>query len=225
VHRSNFGLAESGRDELLDRANGHIYSAIAFAGADRHSAERRERWFATISISSADSLFKEQDMTADEAAKDKTGFASGGSDEPQIEIVADEDWKSRVQAENAALDQKFRTAGPSTAKTETPETAQAEVDAEQATPERGQLPPLPDASLASLLAMLSNQAMVALGLIRNPVTGKAEKELTLARYFIDLIAVLEEKTKGNLDPDEAAALDETLHTLRMAYVHRLKETA
>jgi hypothetical protein len=210
---------------LLDQANGHIYSAIAFAGADRHSAAMRERWFATISILSADSLFKEQDMTANEAASDKAGFARSGSDKPQIEIVADEDWKSRVRAENAALDQKFGTEGPSAAKTETSETAQAEVDVEQGATERGQLPPLPDASLASLLAMLSNQAMVALGLIRNPATGKAEKELTLARYFIDLIAVLEQKTKGNLDPDEASALDETLHTLRMAYVHRSKETA
>jgi hypothetical protein len=164
-------------------------------------------------------------MTANEAAQDKAGFAGGGSDKPQIEIVADEDWKSRVQAENAALEQKLRGDAPATAKAETSSTAQAEVDAEQTSTERGQLPPLPDASLASLLAMLSNQAMVALALIRNPATGKAEKELTLARYFIDLIDVLEQKTKGNLDPDEAAALDETLHTLRMAYVHRSKETA
>ena len=73
--------------------------------------------------------------------------------------------------------------------------------------------------------MLSTQAMVALGLIPNPATRKAEKELPLARYFIDLIGVLEKKTAGNLDRDEAAALDETLHTLRMAYVQRSKETA
>jgi len=164
-------------------------------------------------------------MTANEAAQDKAGFSGGGSNKPQIEIVADEDWKSRVQAENAALEQKFRADAPSTGNAETSPAAEAEVDAEQASMERGQLPPLPDASLASLLAMLSNQAMVALGLIRNPVTGKAEKELTLARYFVDLIGVLEQKTKGNLDPDEADALDETLHTLRMAYVHRSKETA
>jgi hypothetical protein len=164
-------------------------------------------------------------MTANEAAEDKAGFAGGGSDKPQIEIVADEDWKSRVQAENAALDEKFRADEPPTAKAETPAPAPEEANREPASTERGQLPPLPDASLASLLAMLSNQAMVALGLIRNPATGKAEIELTLARYFIDLIGVLEQKTKGNVDPDEAAALDETLHTLRMAYVHRSKETA
>jgi hypothetical protein len=166
-------------------------------------------------------------MTANEAAEDKPGFASGSSGNPEIEIVADEDWKSRVQAENAALDQKFRAAEPAqgqSAAANLPESSPDRVSEEQAA-ERGQLPPLPEASLASLLAMLSNQAMVALGLIRNPVTGKAEKELPLARHFIDLIGVLEEKTKGNLDPDEAAALDETLHTLRMAFVHRSRETA
>jgi Domain of unknown function (DUF1844) len=172
-------------------------------------------------------------MTANEAAGEKLDFASGGSGKPPIEIVADEDWKSRVQAENAALDQKFGTEQPSgepsgdkaqSAPGAPLETGPDDV-AEKETTQRGQLPPLPEASLASLLAMFSNQAMVALGLIRNPVTGKGEKELPLARYFIDLIGVLEEKTKGNLDSDEAAALHETLHTLRMAYVHRSKETA
>ena len=161
-------------------------------------------------------------MTANEAAKDPASFG-GGSNKP--EIVVDEDWKSRVQAENAALEEKFHADTASTAKSEASATNQPHVSAERESTDRGQLPPLPDASLASLLAMLSNQAMVALGLIRNPATGKAEKELTLARYFIDLIGVLEQKTKGNVDPDEAAALDETLHTLRMAFVHRSKETA
>ena len=167
-------------------------------------------------------------MTANEAAQDKAGFASGNSVKPEIEIVADEDWKNRVKAENAALEQKFH-AEDSPSKNQS--TAQAESDrepeqaAEPTAAEHGGLPPLPDASLASLLGMLSNQAMVALGLIRNPATGKAEKELAVARYFIDLVGVLEEKTKGNVDPDEAAALNETLHTLRMAYVHRSKEPA
>jgi hypothetical protein len=168
-------------------------------------------------------------MTANEAAADQPGFESGGAGKPQIEIVADEDWKSRVQAENAALEQKFRAEKPSATKdqsgTVTPPEARPQPVAQEQAPQREQLPPFPEASLATLLAMLSNQAMVALGLIRNPVTGKAEKELPLARYFIDLIDVLEQKTKGNLDPDEAAALDETLHTLRMAFVHRSKETA
>jgi hypothetical protein len=171
-------------------------------------------------------------MTANETSNDP-GSATAG---PQIEITADEDWKSRVRAENAALEQKFQTDEPASAKagdegparsadeksSKSAETAPREA---QASRERREPPPLPEASLAALLGMLSNQAMVALGLIRNPATGKAEKELPVARYFIDLISVLEQKTQGNLDSDEAAALDETLHTLRMAFVHRSKDTA
>jgi hypothetical protein len=171
-------------------------------------------------------------MTANETSNDPGSTTAG----PQIEITTDEDWKNRVRAENAAIEQKFHAEEPATAKVaaESPtrsasqnsskpaETAPPEP---QASRERAELPPLPEASLVALLGILSNQAMVALGLIRNPATGKAEKELPIARYFIDLIDVLEQKTKGNLDPDEGAALDETLHTLRMAFVHRSKDTA
>ncbi|HEX4072665.1 MAG TPA: DUF1844 domain-containing protein [Planctomycetaceae bacterium] len=151
------------------------------------------------------------------------GIAAG----QKVEITADEDWKSRVKAEDAALDQQFQHADATATK---PETGEAARPAEPRTETREgsarrEAPPLPEPSLATLLGMLSTQAMVALGLLPNPATRKAEKELPLARYFIDLIGVLEKKTAGNLDPDEAAALDETLHTLRMAYVQRLKETA
>ena len=133
-------------------------------------------------------------------------------------------FKQRTLLSTKSFAEESSTPKGQSAQASLPEAGPQHVGQEQAT-QREQLPPLPEASLASLLAMLSNQAMVALGLIRNPVTGKAKKELPLARYFIDLIDILEQKTKGNLDPDEAAALDETLYTLRMAYVHRSKETA
>ncbi len=151
------------------------------------------------------------------------GIAAG----QKVEITADEDWKSRVKAEDAALDQQFQQADATAAKAETGEAArppEPRTEAREGSAKR-EAPPLPEPSLATLLGMLSTQAMVALGLLPNPATRKAEKELPLARYFIDLIGVLEKKTAGNLDRDEAAALDETLHTLRMAYVQRSKETA
>ena len=145
----------------------------------------------------------------------------------KIEVTADEDWKSRIKAEDAAFDQQFQKADVTATKAETSEAARP-ADPRRETREgspRREAPPLPEPSFATLLGMLSTQAMVALGLLPNPATRKAEKELPLARYFIDLIDVLEKKTAGNLDRDEAAALDETLHTLRMAYVQRSKETA
>jgi hypothetical protein len=168
-------------------------------------------------------------MTGDEN-RNESGHDTGsapGTATGKIEIATDEDWKSRVKAEDAALDRQFRkedTTRPNT------EAAGASRSAEPRTETGGsssgrEAPPLPEPSFATLIGMLSTQAMVALGLLPNPATKKAEKELPLARYFIDLIGVLEKKTAGNLERDEAAALDETLHTLRMAYVQRSKESA
>ncbi len=82
---------------------------------------------------------------------------------------------------------------------------------------------LPQPNFESAVSMFSTQAMVALGLIPNPVTKQPDLQLHLAKHFIDLIGVLEEKTKGNLNQDEATVLQDSLHHLRMAYTH-LKST-
>lgn len=59
---------------------------------------------------------------------------------------------------------------------------------------------------------------MCLGQMANPVTGKAEPRLPEAKHFIDMLAVLEEKTAGNRSAEESALLDGFLHELRMAYV-------
>ena len=68
-----------------------------------------------------------------------------------------------------------------------------------------------------LVQMLATQSMAALGLVPGP-DGKTHKEPAIAKHFIDLLAVLEAKSKGNLDAAEAKMLDSLLHDLRMAYV-------
>jgi hypothetical protein len=179
---------------------------------------------------------KEQDMTGNEPRNESgsdTQGASASATGQQIEVSSDEDWKSRVKAEDAALDQKFHkqepegTTPPADSPTSPPRdpSAKREESARREAGPRQAASEFPEASLVALIGMLSTQAMVALGLIPNPATKTAEKQLPLARYFIDLISVLEQKTAGNLDREEAAALDETLHTLRMAYVQFSKETA
>ncbi len=62
------------------------------------------------------------------------------------------------------------------------------------------------------------QAMMGLGLMPNPATGKPEVDLDQTRHFIDTLAMLQEKTKGNRTPEETAVLENLLHQLRMAYV-------
>ncbi len=66
--------------------------------------------------------------------------------------------------------------------------------------------------------MLSSSAMQQLGKLVNPLTGKAETNLEAAQSTIDLLVMLEAKTRGNLDPDEKRFLKNTLATLQMNYV-------
>ena len=68
------------------------------------------------------------------------------------------------------------------------------------------------------ISSLSMQAMIALGKLENPLTKKTEKNLGQARFLIDTVAIIEEKTKGNLSADEAALLEESLYNLRMLYI-------
>jgi hypothetical protein len=84
---------------------------------------------------------------------------------------------------------------------------------------------MPQPTFGDLVGLLSAQAMMFLGLIPNPATQKAETQLPTARYFIDMISILEEKTAGQLTKEESHILDETLHSLRMTYMQRSKQTA
>ncbi|HZN37082.1 MAG TPA: DUF1844 domain-containing protein [Pirellulaceae bacterium] len=77
---------------------------------------------------------------------------------------------------------------------------------------------LPPPSLSLLIASLGTQAMVALGQVPNPLDGKTEVRLDLAKHVIEMLAILEQKTKGNLDADEVKMLESVLHQLRMAFV-------
>ena len=121
--------------------------------------------------------------------------------QPDKKIIIDEDWKSRVQAEKEELEEKQRQQDKS------PSAGQGEPDA-----------PLPTPSLEVLAGSLGMQAMVAMGLLPNPVSGKPEVRLNQAKHFIDTIALLEEKTEGNRTPEETAVISDLLHELRMGYV-------
>jgi hypothetical protein len=115
-------------------------------------------------------------------------------------IIVDEDWKSQVQAEKEALKQK---------------PAADQAAAPQANSDD---PPWPPASFELLLTTLITEAMMSLGQIPHPMTGTAQLRPNQARYFIDTIELLYEKTKGNLDSAEEQALDNALHQLRLAYL-------
>jgi hypothetical protein len=77
---------------------------------------------------------------------------------------------------------------------------------------------LPEISFANLILSLSTSALIQLGEIQDPMTQKNEKNLPLAKQTVDLISLLQEKTKGNLTPDEEKLMENVLYDLRMRYV-------
>ena len=77
---------------------------------------------------------------------------------------------------------------------------------------------LPPPRFDTLIQLLASQAVVAMGMVPGP-DGQVSRELPLARHFIDLLSILEAKTKGNLDAAEAKQLDATLHELRMTFMY------
>jgi len=77
---------------------------------------------------------------------------------------------------------------------------------------------LPEPNFTILLAGLYSQTLMALGEIENPITKGRQPNLPEARYLVDTIGMLKEKTEGNLSEEEATYLNGLLHDLRMRYV-------
>jgi Domain of unknown function (DUF1844) len=74
------------------------------------------------------------------------------------------------------------------------------------------------ANLTSLCAMFYSEALVHLGQVADPATGQPHLDLEQARFTIDMLAMLKEKTEGNRTAEESAVLDEVLTALRMGFV-------
>jgi hypothetical protein len=82
----------------------------------------------------------------------------------------------------------------------------------------------PPASLLTLLHMLGIQAMVALGEIPNPVDPDKRTDLRQARWLIDTVHVLLQKTRGNATAEETSALTSVIDELEEAYAKKAKTT-
>jgi hypothetical protein len=110
--------------------------------------------------------------------------------EDKPKIIVDSDWKQQAEQEKEKL-----------AKETAPE-------------ERG----LPPADFVTHCASLAPQAMIFMGAIANPMTGKADVDFEQARYVIDTLSMLREKTKGNLKSDEETTLESLVGELKLIWV-------
>jgi uncharacterized protein YjaG (DUF416 family) len=82
------------------------------------------------------------------------------------------------------------------------------------------IPPEPDFNF--FITTLALQASIALGVMPNPATNKTEEDLTQARFLIDTLNMLKEKTKGNLSKEEDGLLENILYELRTQYIAKTK---
>ena len=116
----------------------------------------------------------------------------------QPRIIVDSDWKSQAQAEKDRLTEQEQAAKPRGA---------ADPDA------------MPPADMRTLVGVLATQGLMYLGGFPDPETGRAIVALDYARHYIDLLGVLEEKTRGNLTDEESQEIIEVLQELRARFVH------
>ena len=117
-------------------------------------------------------------------------------------IIIDEDWKTQAQKEKEQLKNKEKI-------------EKEEKQEDQAKPAQQ---PLPKGDISTLISMLATQAMFAMGFIQTEKDKEPTVDLNMAKFNIDLLETLEEKTKGNLSDDEQKMLTDAVSQLRMGYV-------
>ncbi|MCH9021591.1 MAG: DUF1844 domain-containing protein [Planctomycetes bacterium] len=127
-------------------------------------------------------------------------------------ITSDEDWKQQAKREKDQLDeqqqaarQQAPTADPPSAKSDPQKTRQ-----------------LPPADFNAHISSLVIQALYCLGKIQDPGGKNPPLDLDLAKHHIDVLQMLEEKTKDNLTEEEQKLLASSLHEVRMHYVGAAK---
>jgi len=124
---------------------------------------------------------------------DNEGLKNSGSDS---EKIVDEDWKKRVQEEK-----KVKGSGKSSQKDK---------------------PKIPEASFSFFTSSLVTQALISLGELENPFSRKNEQNLDQAKFTIDTLQIIKDKTSGNLTDAETRLLETALYDLRMGYVEKSK---
>ena len=119
--------------------------------------------------------------------------------DPAPKLQIDSDWKAEAQAEKERL-------------------AAKEAEAREGAEGAGAPGELPEANFKSLMGLLASQAIMGLGAYTDPQSGGVVVDLPGAKFAIDLLGVLEEKTKGNLSEEEGEEISKVLTELRSRFV-------
>ena len=128
-------------------------------------------------------------------------------------IFIDEDWKAQVRREKEQAQMKAE---------ETAEEA-AETDEALDEQEADGMPGGPEATFDALVASLTTQTMLALGLIAPEGQEQVLIDLDSAKFTIDMLVMLREKTKGNLEPKESSILTQAIGEMQQVYLARVQQ--
>jgi hypothetical protein len=82
---------------------------------------------------------------------------------------------------------------------------------------------LAEINFSTFVISLSTQALMHLGEIPSPLTGNVERDFAVAKQMIDILGMLRDKSRGNLDEQEARLMEDVLYDLRMRYVEVIKQ--
>ena len=146
---------------------------------------------------------------------DRRRFTAEGDTKIEGEPVA-------VTATISAATASAATTSAASASAAAATVAAATVKADSATTD-GYLRQSGGPDFSSFVISMATQSLMLLGEIPDPVTHEQIFDLQAARQTIDMLSIIEEKTRGNLSPDEARLMGEILASLRLAYVKRARE--
>jgi hypothetical protein len=147
------------------------------------------------------------------------------ADAPNSDKKVDEDWKRRVAEEKQAAEEAAQSAAarPPSGQAAGPAAAGKPGAAPPPTKDTrrtagGPAPQRPDPRFLQFVQAIAAEALICLGQIPNPMTGQAEQDLGHAKGSIGTLMMLQEKTKGNLSPEEERALRQVITELQSIYV-------
>ncbi|MBW1987990.1 MAG: DUF1844 domain-containing protein [Deltaproteobacteria bacterium] len=144
------------------------------------------------------------------AEKDDKGF-----------VIRDRRFVSRQSEEEKAEPDRTREPGATVDDQAADQATRQAEEASRKQAEETGAGPLPEVNFATFVVSLSSSVLVHLGEIEDPQSGRKTKNLPIAKQTIDILGMLEEKTRGNLSPDEEQLLRNVLYDLRMRYVREV----
>ena len=136
--------------------------------------------------------------------------------EESIKKKVDESWKEQAEQEKHTVEASKSTTAPSAAAVGSKVAPAAPQEASQ--PRERDAEEAPQARFDLFLSGLAMEALIALGEVPHPVTRKQSANLPHAKYLIDVLGILDEKTKGNVTVEEGQLLKDALYQLRMRYL-------